>query len=295
MTSRRTFIKTASAFSAAAFVENPLSLFAPAGAAIGLQLYTVRDAMQADPVGTIEKVAKIGYNSIETATYTGSQKFYGMDAATFKKLMTDNGLVANSGHYRLGEEKGAADTRGTMLNEWDKAVEDAAALGLKYMVCAYLSDEERGTLDHYKATADKFNKAAETCHKAGIQFCYHNHAFEFDMQDGKYPYDILLGNTDKEMVKMEMDLYWVTKAKQKPHDIFKKYPGRFPLWHVKDMDKTPEGNFTEVGNGIIDFKSIFKEKKLAGNKMFFVEEDKCPGSPFDSITSSYNYISKNLI
>ncbi len=294
MTSRRTFIKSTSALSAAVLVKNPFSIFA-AAPTIGIQLYTVRDAMQADPVGTIQKVAKIGYNSIETATYTGSEKFYGMDAVTFKKLMSDNGLVANSGHYRLGEEKAAATTKGTILNDWSKAVDDAAALGLKYMVCAYLSDEERGTLDHYKMTADKFNTAAEICHKAGIQFCYHNHAFEFEMQDGKYPYDILLGNTDKDMVKMEMDLYWVTKAKQNPHDIFIKYPGRFPLWHVKDMDKTPEGNFTEVGNGIIDFKSIFREKKLAGNKLFFVEEDKCPGSPFDSITSSYNYISKNLV
>jgi len=294
MTSRRVFIKSASALSAAVLVKGPLTAFQEP-TLIGLQLYTVRNAMQQDPVQTLEKVAKIGYNSIESATYTGSQKFYGMDPASFKKVLNDNGLVIPSGHYRLGEEKTPSVVNGTMLHEWQKAVDDASAVGMKYMVCAYLSEQERGGLDHYKALAEEFNKAGETCKRSGIQFCYHNHNFEFVAQDGVLPYHILLDSTDKDLVKMEMDLYWVKKAGQEPIEIFKKHPGRFPLWHVKDMSNTPEQTFTEVGNGIIDFKTIFKYKDLAGMKYFFVEQDICPGSPFDSITQSYNYIKKNLV
>ena len=126
------------------------------------------------------------------------------------------------------------------------------------MVCAYLSPQERGSLDHYKKLADIFNKAGETCKKSNIQFCYHNHDFEFEVQDGVFPYDILLDKTDKNLVKMEMDLYWIKKAGQDPLALFQKHPGRFPLWHVKDMSKEADQIFTEVGNGIIDFKTIFQ-------------------------------------
>lgn len=294
MTSRRFFLKSTTALSAAFFVKGPVSGFA-ATPLIGLQLYTVRDLMAKDPIGTLQTVAKIGYTSVEDATYTGTEKFYGMDPATFRKVLSDNGLVAPSGHYRLGEEKSAEVVNGTMLHDWQKAVDDAASVGLKYMVCAYLSTEERGTIDHYKMLADDFNKAGAICKKAGIQFCYHNHDFEFAKQGDVYPYDILLSSTDKDLVKMEMDLYWVTKAGLDPVELIKKNPGRFPLWHVKDMDKTPEKMFTEVGNGVIDFKKIFGYKDLAGMKYFFVEQDKCPGSPFDSITQSITYIKKNLV
>ncbi len=295
MTSRRVFIKSASALSAAVFVKGPLR-FVAANPVIGLQLYTVRDAMAKDPLGTLAKVAQIGYNSIENATYTGSEKFYGMDAVIYKKVLTDNGLVANSGHYRLGEEmEKNAPVQGTILHDWQKAVDDASTVGLKYMVCAYLSAQERGDLEHYKKLADIFNKAAETCKKSGIQFCYHNHDFEFQNQDGIFPYDILLEKTDKDLVKMEVDLYWIKKAGQDPLALFQKHPGRFPLWHVKDMSKEADQSFAEVGSGIIDFKTIFQHKDQAGMKFFFVEQDKCPGSPFDSITHSYNFIKSNLV
>jgi sugar phosphate isomerase/epimerase len=295
MTSRRVFIQSASALSAAVFVKGPLRAFSR-DPVIGLQLYTVRDLMTADPVGTLAKVAQIGYNSVENATYTGTEKFYGMDAATYKKVLAQNGLVANSGHYRLGEEiVHGAPENGTILHDWQRAVDDASAVGLKYMVCAYLSNQERGTLDHYKQLADIFNKAGEACKKSGIQFCYHNHDFEFLNQDGVFPYDILLEKTDKGLVKMEIDLYWIKKAGQDPLALFQKHPGRFPLWHVKDMSKEADQTFTEVGNGIIDFKTIFQHKDQAGMEFFFVEQDKCPGSPLDSITQSIKFIKANLV
>ncbi|MES2427290.1 MAG: sugar phosphate isomerase/epimerase [Bacteroidota bacterium] len=294
MTTRRSFVKT-SAILSAGMLAAP-RLLAYDKKYIGLQLYTVRDAMAADPAAALAKVAQVGYNSVEGATYTGDTKFYGMDAKTFGKVLKQNGLIMPSSHYRLGEEKtNGQDTMGTMLHGWDKAVDDAAEVGLKYMVCAYLSDPERGSLDHYKKLADDFNKAAERCKKAGIQFCYHNHDFEFIQQDGKYPYQTLLANTDKNLVKMEMDLYWVTKAKQDPIALVNENPGRFPLFHVKDMDNTPAHMFTEVGNGIINFKDILSHADKAGLKYFFVEQDKTPGDPFNSITQSFNYIKKNLV
>jgi sugar phosphate isomerase/epimerase len=294
MTTRRSFLKT-SALLSAGLLAAP-NLFAYDKKYIGLQLYTVRDAMAKDPAASLAKVAQVGYTSVEGATYTGTELFYGMDAKAFKAQLKQSGLIMPSAHYRLGEEQvNGASQKGTILNDWEKAVNDAAEVGIKYMVCAYLSQPERGNLDHYKKIADDFNKAGETCKKAGIQLCYHNHDFEFIQEDGKYPYETILKNTDKNLVKFEMDLYWITKANQDPFALFNENPGRFPLWHVKDLDKTPQRNFTEVGNGIIDFKKIFAQSKKAGLQYFFVEQDKCPGDPFDSITQSITYIKKNLV
>jgi sugar phosphate isomerase/epimerase len=293
MTTRRSFIKSTSLLSAGILLAP--KHFEIKSSLIGLQLYTVRDAMQTDPADTLSKVANIGYNSVEGATYTGTEKFYGMEPATFSKLLKANGLVMLSSHYRLGEEQPKGEiVKGTILHDWGRAVDDAAAVGLKYMVCAFLAPDERGTLDHYKKVADQLNIAGEKCKKSGIQLCYHNHDFEFIKQGDTNPYDILLG-TDKNLVKMEMDIYWVTKAGQDPIRLFAEHPGRFPLWHLKDMDKTPDQGFTEVGNGIIDFKEIFRHKKEAGFQYFFVEQDKCPGSPFDSIAQSFSYIKKSLV
>src|SRR5450432_2063746 len=149
MTSRRSFIKSTSLLSAGLFITP--GDFKLKNTLIGLQLYTVRDAMDKDPASALAKVAQIGYTSIENATYTGTEKFYGMSPGDFKKLLKQNGLVIPSGHYRLGEEKTKDEiVKGTILHDWDKAVNDAAAVGLKYMVCAFLSPDERGNLDHYK-------------------------------------------------------------------------------------------------------------------------------------------------
>lgn len=293
MATRRSFIKSTSLLSAGLFMA-PADLLRNKSL-IGLQLYTVRDFMAKDPSDTLSKVAKVGFNSVEGATYTGTQNFYGMAPAVFSKLLKDHGLIMPSAHYRLGEEMPKGEiVKGTILHEWDKAVDDAAEVGLKYMVCAFLSVDERKGLDHYKYVADQLNIAGERCKKAGIQLCYHNHDFEFIKQDDQYPFDILLG-ADKNLVKMEMDIYWVSKAGLDPVELFNQHPGRFPLFHLKDMDNTPQKAFTEVGNGIINFKEILKHQKKAGLQYFFVEQDKCPGSPFDSITKSIAYIKGNLI
>jgi sugar phosphate isomerase/epimerase len=158
------------------------------------------------------------------------------------------------------------------------------------MICPYLEDKDRRTLDDYKRHAETFNRAGEACRKAGIQFGYHNHDFEFEAKDGKLPYDLLLAETDKDLVKMELDLYWISKAGQDPLAYIDKYKDRFALFHVKEMDKTPNKGITEVGRGVIDFKSIFAKAPAGAVKHYFVEQDTCPGSPFDSIKVSFDYL-----
>ena len=294
MNSRRNFLASAALLSGGLLLS-PSLLAAPRQKYIGLQLYTVREAMTKDPAGTLAQLAKIGYNSVEGATYTGSQKFYGMAPKEFAALLKQNGLIMPSSHYRLGEEQvDDAPVLGTMLHGWDRAVDDAADAGVKYMVCSSLRPTERGTLDRYKYAVEQLNKAGERCNKAGVQLCYHNHDFEFVAQDGQLPYDLLL-TTDPTLMKMELDLYWVAKAGRDPLELFKQHPGRFPLWHVKDMDRTEKRFFTEVGNGSIDFKRIFGHSKEAGLQYFFVEQDATPGSPFESVTRSIAYIKKKLV
>ena len=249
---------------------------------VGVQLYTIREAIGKDPKGSLKHIADLGFGEVENFGYNG--KFFGMDANAYKTLLSELGMTAPSGHYMYNN----------ILKGWEKAVEDAKNVGQDYMVLAYLLPPERKSLDDYKKIAENLNKAGEVCKQAGIQLCYHNHEFEFESMSNQLPFDILTNETDAGLVKIELDLYWATVAGQDPIALFKKHKRRVALWHVKDMDKTPKKNFTEVGNGVIDFATIFKNAKTSGMKHFFVEQDVCPGSPFDSIKQSIGYIKSNL-
>ena len=289
---RRDLLKQMAWVTAGSFMINDALAMDVKNKKVGVQLYTLRNAIGKDPKGTLKKVADLGYGEVESFGYNG--KFFGMTPAEYKTVLSDLGLTAPSGHYMYGNF-GNKKIPGTVISGWDKAVEDAAAIGQQYMVIAYLMPEERGDIDNYKRTAEGISKAAEVCKKAGIQLCYHNHDFEFEAQNGILPFDILTKETSADLVKIELDLYWATKAGQDPVSLFKQHKGRVALWHVKDMDNTPKKNFTEVGNGVIDFATIFKNAKTSGMKHFFVEQDECPGSPFDSISKSISHIKSNLI
>ncbi len=165
-------------------------------------------------------------------------------------------------------------------------------VGQEYAALGYLREEERRSMDDYKRVADLLNSAGEKAKKKGIQLCYHNHDFEFQELEGQLPMYYLLDNTDPELVKMELDLYWITKAKYDIKDFFNKYNGRIPLWHVKDMDAS--GDFTEVGSGSVDFETAFANKEVAGMKHFFVEQDQS-NNPIKSIKKSFDYVQNNLI
>ena len=289
---RRDLLKQMAWVTAGSFMINDTLAMDVKNKKVGVQLYTLRNAIGKDPKGTLKKVADLGYGEVESFGYNG--KFFGMTPAEYKTVLGDLGLTAPSGHYMYGNF-GNKKIPGTVLYGWEKAVEDAAAIGQQYMVIAYLMPEERGDIDNYKRTAASISKAAEVCKKAGIQLCYHNHDFEFEAQNGVLPFDILTKETPADLVKIELDLYWATKAGQDPVSLFKHHKGRVALWHVKDMDNSPKKNFTEVGNGAIDFATIFKNAKTSGMKHFFVEQDECPGSPFDSIAKSIGHIKSNLL
>lgn len=301
MLTRRNFIKKSGLALGALSVTNHAfslsTLWEKESYLPGLQLYTIRDQMQEDPDRSLKKVADIGYKLVEHATYSGNQQFYGMTTAEISRVLKDNGLKMSSGHYAFGDE----DTPGTLLNGWEQAVEDAKEVGLKYMVCPSIP-HGRNT-DDYKKRAEDFNKAGEVCRSAGIQFCYHNHNFEFEEIDGQLPYEILLDETDSDLVKMEMDIFWVNRAGYDPINLFGKDPGRYVLWHVKGMSrvndkgKTSGGAsaITEVGNGVIDWASIFTRAKKSGMENFFVEQDITPKNPFPSIKSSLTYLQNNIL
>lgn len=253
----------------------------------GIQLYTLRDHMNENPQDTLEKVRAIGYREVEAAGYNNG-KFYDLSPSAFKQALDDAGLKLISGHYQTG--KNSPDRQGTMVNGWEKAVEDAAAVGQEYMVLAYLHNSERKSIDDYRQVAELMNKSAEVCKRYDIQFAYHNHAFEFKTLDGLVPYDILLAETDQDLVKMELDLFWTAKAGIDPVLLFKENPQRFPLWHVKDMNQS--GNFTEVGTGTINYNEIFRYKGSAGMEHFFIEQDQIEGDKWESVTTSYSNIQK---
>ena len=279
-TTRRQFIQQTGLLSAGLMFSS--NEFFKLNKNVGVQLYTLRDQIFKDPKGVLQKVASIGYKEVESFGYNNG-KYFGFTAKEFADFLSQNNLSHPSGHYSLGN-----------LAAWDTAIEDALAAGQKFMVIAYLAENDRKSIDDYKKHAASFNTAAEKCKKAGLQFAYHNHDFEFVSMNGQMGYDVLLKETDPSLVKFEMDIYWVSKANHDPVELFKKNANRFPLWHVKDMDKTEKKSFTEVGNGVINYKKVFECAKKSGMQHFFVEQD-VSSDPMASIQKSYQYIQSSLI
>jgi sugar phosphate isomerase/epimerase len=281
-----------------------------AGMPIGLQLYTLGTLMTTDTKGTLQKVAAIGYSQVESA---GSQKgnYYGFTPKDFSAMVKDAGMHWRSAHVGgapftieqiMKMAKTAADSAriqkmaeqfknrpktANLKENYQQLADEAAEGGLSYLVCSSIPVS---TMDEIKTAVDVFSKAGEACKKNGVQFAYHNHVTEFDEVEGHRPFDYILNNTDKDLVKMELDLAWATKAKQDPVELFKLHPGRYPLWHVKDLDKTTMSP-AEVGSGVIDFKRIFDNAGESGMKYFFVEQDGAP-QPLQNIANSYAYLDK---
>jgi len=243
---------------------------------IGLQLYTVRGDLERDFEGTLAEVAKVGFQEVELAG------LFGRTARDVRASLDRHGLKAPSMHVDLPE----------IETGFQRTLEAGSALGVRYVVCAWLAPGQRESLDLYKKHVETFNRAGEEAKKAGIQFGFHCHDFEFVPLEGVVPYDLLLTGTDSSLVQMEMDLYWITKAGADPLRYFREYPGRFPLVHVKDMDRTPQKNFTEVGKGVVDFKRVFAQSKLGGIHHYFVEQDETPGPAIESARESYQYLSR---
>ncbi len=269
----------------------------PKSFGIGLQLYTIRDAMAKDVPGSLKKVSDIGYKYLELAGYANG-KFYDYEPAEFKKMVNDLGMEILSSHTQVEAE-------GITLDNAKKMADDHALLGVKYCMQPWVVEEARKTIASYQNMVSDWNKVGAIMKKNGIQFGYHNHNFEFDNVEGKIPYfDIMMAELDPDLVTMEIDLFWTTKAGQDPIEIFKKYPGRFQLFHMKDMFTkeapffTTNGvkDFAPVGAGLIDFKKILAAKDIAGMKYMIVEQDRSKDNkPFDDIKTSITNLTTKIL
>jgi sugar phosphate isomerase/epimerase len=248
---------------------------------IGLQLYTVRDLLKQDFEGTLARVAEIGYLEVE---------FAGYDDHTPEQI-----AAALDRHYLSSPS--AHVPFEAIAHKWEETLQAARRVGHQFVVCAWISEERRRTVDDWHAIADQLNRAGAACRDAGLQFAYHNHSYEFVSLGGRLPYDVLLERTDPALVHLELDLFWMTFGGGDPVAYFARYPGRFPLVHVKDMspkpapDVAPERVMADVGRGSIDWKRIFARSREAGIVHYFVEHDQ-PADPLASIRASFDYLKR---
>lgn len=251
-------------------------------AAFGLQLYTLRDDLPKDPKGVLKQVASFGYKQIES--FEGKDgMFWGMNNTDFKKYMDDLGMVIVSSHCDINKD-------------FEKKAADAAAIGMKYLICPWLGPQKK--IDDFKKAADEFNKRGEICKKNGIRFAYHNHAYSFEPIDGQLGQDVMMNNTDPDLVDYEMDIYWVAAAGQDTEAWLKKYKNRFRLCHVKDRAKgaTPADHDASVdlGTGSLDFSKLLKTASENGMEYYIVEQEKYEGTtPLKSVEANAAYM-KNL-
>ncbi len=258
------------------------SATSPINKNFGLQLYTLRDVLPKDPVIILRQVATFGYKEIES--YEGDKgMFWGLKNTEFKKLMDDLGMKIVASHCDIEKD-------------FERKAADAAAIGMDYLLCAWIGPQK--SLDDYKKAADTFNKRGEICRKHGLKFAYHNHDYSFKKLDGQFPQDLMMQQTDKELVDYEMDIYWVVTAGEDPLQWFDRYPGRFTLSHIKDRKKNvplSQGDASTIlGTGSIDFPAILSRAKEKGMKHFLVEQELYEGTtPMGSVQANADYL-KNL-
>jgi sugar phosphate isomerase/epimerase len=242
----------------------------------GIQLYTFRTEMDKDPRGTLAQIAEIGIKDIETAR---SQKghYYGLTAAEMKEVCSALGMTLRSGHVHLDDQ-------------WEQTMAEAVASGQEYLICSTMPTEGQ-TVDNYKRVAEAFNAAGEQCRQHNVKFGYHNHAYEFESENDQVLYDVLLNNCDPQLVHMELDLGWVVAGGKDPVDYFTRYPGRFPLWHLKDMN-LEEKVSTEFGKGGLDIAGMLSMQLQSGVQYIFIEQEEYASSPLESMKHNMDFLSQ---
>jgi sugar phosphate isomerase/epimerase len=288
-TSRREFIKRGSlALAATSLISNTGFGFMKGKELVGVQLYSVREDMKANPLATLKEVAAMGYKNVEHANYV-DRKFYGWSPQEFKKILKDLGLSMPSGHTVMLADHWD-ESKKDFTDAWKYTVEDAAVLGQQFVISPSMSDAVRRDEDKLKKFMEVFNKSGELCKKSGMKFGYHNHHFEFNEKFGdKTLYDIILENTDSSLVMQQLDIGNMYNAGAKAADIVKKYPGRFESMHVKDEIKSNGGHdeyeSTVLGVGVIPVKEVIDMgRKSGGTIHFIVEQEAYQGkAPLDTI------------
>jgi len=277
MNTRRNFLKQSGLLGTATLLLPHISLASKKKSKYGVQLYSFRDSMLKKPEKTLEEIAVLGFKEIESA---GSSKgyYYGLTPTEMNKTCKALGMKITSGHVRLD-------------GKFERTMDDAVASGQEYLICSSMPSNGQ-TVDNYQKVAEQFNIAGEACKKLGLKFGYHNHEYEFESKNGQVLYDVLMDNTQKDLVHMELDLGWVVVAGKNPIDYFKKYPGRFPLWHLKDMNMTKKVS-TEFGKGALDIQLMLKNKELSGVQHIYIEQEEYASTPFESMQYNMNYL-KNI-
>ena len=276
MLSRRDFLLQSTIFTTGSLLLPSFTYASDITQPFGVQLYSFRHEMAKDAIGTLKQIASLGFKEIETAR---SQKghYYGLGPAQMKSVCDDLNMNLKSGHVHLD-------------SNWQQTMEEAVESGQEYLICSSMPSEGQ-TVDNYKKVAEEFNKAGEACKKLNLKFGYHNHEYEFEYENNQVLYDVLLDNTEADLVHMELDLGWVIVAGKDPLDYFKKYPGRFPLWHLKDMDMDKKES-TEFGKGGLDIPAMLAHKNDSGVKHIFIEQEEYADNPLESMKHNMAFLKK---
>lgn len=292
---RREFIQYSGVLSAAVLMPvSCLSVPSRGNYPMGLQLYTVRDAMELDPIGTLTRLKDMGYTHFESYGFdTVKGTYYGMKPSIFKAQLDALDLATTSGHYGFADQFDL--TAQALMDYTDRCIEGATALNDPYIVWPILRPAQH-TLEGYKQLAEKLNLIGARCKASGIGFAYHNFGYDFDLYDGIMGYDVVLNETQADLVQMEVDFYWVMHAGVlTPKELIEKAPGRFPLWHIKDMDKITR-DYTEMGNGSIDYTSLLPDPKRAGLQHYYVEQGgNFAVNSMQSVDQSAQYVQRELL
>lgn len=253
----------------------------------GIQLYSLRDEFPKGVENVISQIAKAGYSFVEGYGFSDKDGYFGLTAEKFKALLDKYQLTSPSSHFDFSEWEKSQDD-----NILKSYITSAKVLKQDYVTIPYINPEIFKSIETSKMFAQKVNRASKIVKDAGLKLAYHNHDIEFFDLNGTTGYDILLQETDPDLVDFEMDLYWMFSAKKDLLKYFKEHAGRFTMWHVKDMRKSDKTLNTEIGNGLIDFKPIFEQAKLAGLKYPLVEQENFEINAFESITKSASMMNK---
>ena len=260
---------------------------------MGYQLYSIRDEMAKDPIATLKALKNMGYEDFETYGYeTEKDQFYGYNSSDFKSILDDLGLSCSSGHF--GFSPFLLQSKDALDKFVDACIIGAKALNMSYITWPWLAPELR-TMDNYKIMAEKLNIIGEQVNAAGLAFAYHNHGFEFEDHNGENGFDIILNDTDADLVKLQIDMYWVMHSSSfTPMDLINKQPKRFVMWHIKDMDKVSR-DYTELGNGSIDYLTLLPDPEVSGLEYYFLEQGgNFAHSSVQSAADSAKYFKEHL-
>ena len=259
---------------------------------MGLQLFSVRDAMALDPLDTLNKLKVMGYQDFETYGFQADTKtIYGFKITEFKQVLDDLGITTTSGHYSFPDYFTASEE--DLSRYVNQCIQTATILKSPYITWPFVKPKNRNP-EGFKQLADKLNQIGEQVNSAGLGFAYHNHGYEFQDWNGTSGHEILMEITDPNFVKLQMDMYWIVHSGETPKELVAQQPGRYVMWHIKDMDKVSR-DYSELGNGSIDYTKMLPDPLAAGLEYLYIEQGgNFAQSSMQSAASSAAYYKENL-